>query len=200
MHYTSGRTLLFAAATLCLGLWSIEADAQWEDSVYHGNRPFPATTTPVRPADTYVQILFNGPCVPMPDGCNVGGTLPLSSFANVNALSAKIDSGLAAIAGAQNQIVDLSNRVAAINSQIANMNRGVSRSLEIGAIAASMRDAIPNHGDRFAIRLNAAGFDGYAGGSLGVSVNLTDSIRFSANYGRGATQNVVSGGLNISFR
>src|SRR5689334_8153320 len=50
------------------------------------------------------------------------------------------------------------------------MNSEISRALEIGAIAAAMRDAIPNPGDRFAIRLNAAGFNGYAGGSFGVSV------------------------------
>jgi hypothetical protein len=97
-------------------------------------------------------------------------------------------------------IANLNNRVNAINAQLASMNADISRSLEIGAIAASMRDAIPNPGDRFAIRLNAAGFNGYAGGSLGVSMNITDSVRLSANYGRGATQNVVSGGLNVSFR
>jgi hypothetical protein len=53
--------------------------------------------------------------------------------------------------------------VATLNAQVGNLNREVSRSLEVGAIAASMRDAIPNPGDRFAIRLNAAAL-GSAGG------------------------------------
>jgi hypothetical protein len=77
----------------------------------------------------------------------------------------------------------------------------VNRALEVGAIAASMRDAIPNSGDRFALRLNVAGFgEGGVGGSVGASMNVTDRMRFSVNYGRGATQNVVSGGMNLSFR
>jgi len=129
-----------------------------------------------------------GVCAP-PRCVNPQNGIPLNFFATtetVSANGARIDAAFAA--------------VATLNTQVANLNREVSRSLEIGAIAASMRDAIPNAGDRFAIRLNAAAIDGYAGGSLGVSMNVTDSVRLSANYGRGATQNVVSGGLNISFR
>ena len=128
---------------------------------------------------------------------NPDNGIPLNYFATaatVNALGGRIDAAFAATTAAFN------TQVAALNTQVAALNRDVSRSFEIGAIAASMRDAIPNTGDRFAIRLNAAGFQGYAGGSVGVSMNLTDSVRLSANYGRGATQNVVSGGVNISFR
>jgi len=117
---------------------------------------------------------------------NFFATAGAANAAAVNALGGRIDAAFAA--------------VATLNTQVTNLNREVSRSLEVGAIAASMRDAIPNPGDRFAIRLNAAALDGYAGGSLGISMNVTDSVRLSANYGRGATQNVVSGGVNISFR
>ena len=82
----------------------------------------------------------------------------------------------------------------------ADVNSSISRSLEVGAIAASMRDAIPNAGDRFALRLNVAGFSEAVGGSIGASMNVTDRMRFSVNYGRGATQNIVSGGVNLSFQ
>lgn len=79
------------------------------------------------------------------------------------------------------------------------MNNSISHGFEVGAIAAAMRDAIPNAGDRFAVRLNMAGFENYAAGAVGVSMNVTDSLRLSLNYGRSSTQNIVSGGLNMSF-
>ena len=127
---------------------------------------------------------------------NPDNGIPLNYFAttaSVAALSGRIDSAFAATSAFNAQAATLS-------TQIAALDRAVSRSFEIGAIAASMRDAIPNPGDRFAIRLNAAGFEGYAGGSIGFSMNVTDNTRLSVNYGRGATQNLVSGGVNISFR
>jgi hypothetical protein len=134
-----------------------------------------------------------------PAACNTGvdrcGSLgigvPLNYFAtasSVNALSARLDAAIGAF------------DPAGINTQLAAINDRISIAYEVATIAASMRDAIPNPGDRFAIRINAAAMDGYAAGSLGVGVSLTDSTRLSINYGRGRTQNVMSGGLNISFR
>ena len=75
-----------------------------------------------------------------------------------------------------------------------------ARVAEISAIAAAMQDAVPNPGDRFAIRLNVATTEEDFAGAIGLGVNLTDRARFSFNYGRGETQNVFSGGLNLSFR
>lgn len=67
------------------------------------------------------------------------------------------------------------------------------------AITAAMGDAIPNPGDRFAIRLNGAGFAGQAAGGLSVSYAFADRARVSLNYGQGRSQTVVSGGLTLSF-
>jgi len=80
------------------------------------------------------------------------------------------------------------------------LNGMVAKSYDLSAVSAAMKDAIPNSGDRFAIRLNAAGFEGYAAGAVGVSWNVTDSARLHLNYGQGRSQGIVSGGLNLSFR
>lgn len=47
--------------------------------------------------------------------------------------------------------------------------------------------------------LNAAGFDGKSAGAIGFSYNFTDNVRLSIIYGQDRTQNVVSGGLSLSF-
>ena len=116
--------------------------------------------------------------------------MPLNAFLNAYGtgsagLSTRIDNAFAA--------------VDATNARINALNGEISRSLEIGAIAAAMKDAIPNYGDRFAIRLNAAGFGDKVAGAVGFSYNVTDSTRLSVNYGQGRSQSVVSGGLNMSF-
>lgn len=162
-----------------------------QDFVVSSSSTVLAVSQPIGPGVGGVcDPVFTGTCVGPGSGITLAG---LSSALGLSTLNQKIDGSFAAIA-------DLNNRMHVINAQIASMNADLTRSLEIGAIAASMRDAIPNLGDRFAVRLNVAGFNGYAGGSVGVSMNVTDSVRLSANYGRGTTQNVVSGGLNISFR
>jgi hypothetical protein len=119
-----------------------------------------------------------------------GQGLPLGYFAtqsSVNVLSSRLDSAFAAFDPTK------------INAQFAAFNDRIGIATEVATIAASMRDAIPNPGDRFAIRLNAAAMDGYAAGSFGIGLALTDSARLAVTYGRGRTQNVVSGGVNISF-
>ncbi len=85
----------------------------------------------------------------------------------------------------------------ATTSQVSGM---VAKAYDLSAVSAAMKDAIPNTGDRFAIRLNAAGFEGHAAGAVGVSWNVTDSARLHLNYGQGRSQGIVSGGLNLSFR
>ena len=86
-----------------------------------------------------------------------------------------------------------------INNEFNALNNQYSRALELTAISASMGDAIPNPGDRFALRLNIAGFSGEAGGSIGFSYALNSAARVSINYGQGNTMSVVSGGVNLSF-
>lgn len=95
-----------------------------------------------------------------------------------------------------NQFVSASD----FNSRFDAMNGQISRAFELTAVAAALKDAIPNPGDRFAIRVNAAAFSGQAAGAIGFSYNLTDSARVSVNYGQGRSQGIISGGMNFSFR
>lgn len=44
-----------------------------------------------------------------------------------------------------------------------------------------------------------ATWNGVAAGSVSFSANVTDRLRLSADYGRSANENMVSGGINFSF-
>ena len=115
-------------------------------------------------------------------GYGLGPWLPVSGFASTSdmtSLRARVDAAFTAFGQVQQQ---------------------ADTALEVATIAAAMRDAIPNHGDRFALRVNAAAMDGRMAGSIGASMNISDSTRLSINYGRGATQNIISGGMNFSFK
>lgn len=103
----------------------------------------------------------------------------------------------AQVAGLAGQFNTLSGQISAAN---ANLSAQIARSYDVGAIASAMKDAVPNSGDRFAVRLNAAGFEGYAAGAIGVAWNVNDMARLHLNYGQGRATSVVSGGLNLSFR
>jgi len=68
------------------------------------------------------------------------------------------------------------------------------------AVSAAIQDAIPNSGDRFAFRINAAGFSGTVAGAVGASMNFGKRARLSFNYGQARSEQIVSGGLNFSIR
>jgi len=136
----------------------------------------------------YLAVLTNNPvapgaCNPAPGGycLNLLEGIPLSYFET---------------AASANAVSQVNNAFNALNGEINAMNMRV---LQLAAISASMGDAIPSPGDRFALRLNVAGFEGGTGGSLGFSYAPTSSLRFSLNYGQGSAMSVVSGGVNLSF-
>ena len=91
----------------------------------------------------------------------------------------------------------------ATSASVANMNQQISsefsKAYELSAITAAMGDAMPNPGDRFAVRLQTAGFLGQAAGALGLSYNVTDEARLSLNLGQGHSQTVASGGVTFSL-
>jgi hypothetical protein len=143
-----------------------------------GGSGIPNTGVPINPNTTYLTAVVQSPigtCAGAP-GPLCAGYIPLSVFA-------------AASAG-----------VAGLQTQITALQAQIDRAVELSAIAAAMKDAIPNPGDRFALRLNAAAFSGQGAGAIGFSYNVTESMRASVNYGQGRSQGIVSGGLNFSFR
>lgn len=152
-----------------------------------------------------VALAVTVPFAPGEGSCNLSTArclsttigVPLDYFASSAALVASAAQSGAAI-GAVDQ--RLATSTAQTLAALGAVDRRLDNALEASAIAAAMQDAIPNDGDRMAFRLNAAAIDGRVGGSLGVSVNVTDSLRISGNYGRGKTQDVFNGGINFSIR
>src|SRR5947207_263510 len=160
---------IVAAFALLGSILAVPAQAQWGgvNAYVTGLNSF----VPVNPANTSIMAFSPGFCSP-PGGpslpapgtsfCTNTGFIPLTAFSSAQ------------------------------DARFNALNAEVSKALEIGAVAAAMKDAIPNTGDRFAIRLNAAGFEGYAAGAVGVSWNFTDRARLSLNYGQSRSQSVVS--------
>jgi hypothetical protein len=159
-----------AAIALFVLIWSGAASAQWGNYYDGPGGMLVDIGVPVQPTNTYVSVQTNMPCVT--PTCNA--YIPLAAFSGGNSQT--------------------------LQAEINALNAQTSRAFELIAVAAAMKDAIPNAGDRFAVRLNAAAFNGQAAGAFGVSYNITDSARLSLNYGQGASRAIVSGGLNLSFR
>jgi hypothetical protein len=168
------RHYWLAAATLSVVIYSGAASAQssWGNYYIGPGGMLADSGQPVEPQNTYVQIQNNHSCAIDSNTCVA--FIPLAAFGGGSSPS--------------------------LRAEIDTLNSQMSRAFELIAVAAAMKDAIPNAGDRFAIRINAAAFNGQAAGAFGVSYNITDSARLSLNYGQGASRAIVSGGLNLSFR
>jgi hypothetical protein len=123
----------------------------------------------------------------------------LDQFASTTNLNAAVAGFAGQIATLNGQVTTFTSKFAAVDSQIVAMNSQISQAFSLTAAVAGMKDAIPAPGDRFAIRFNASAANGIIGGGFGVSANLDDHVRFSADYGGARNQSVFSGGLNISF-
>jgi hypothetical protein len=155
--------VLLAASGLCAGI-TVASAQEWAPSYVTGLNSF----VPTNPSTTSVQAFSPGFCSP-PTGpslpmlgtlfCANTGFVPLTSFASAS-------------------------EVSAINSQITGINAQISRPFQLTAVSAAMGDAIPNDGDRFAVRIHAAGFSGESAGAIGFSYNVTSSARLSINTGK----------------
>jgi hypothetical protein len=129
-------------------------------------------------------------------------------------LSARIDSVLTTFSGLgaqllafEAQLTSFAAQIGAINANLESVNAhlaiiddDLSKALEGAALASALKDALPNEGDRFALRLNAAGASGEFAGAVGFAYNVAERTRVHVNYARSASENAVSGGVNLSFR
>jgi hypothetical protein len=157
------------------------------------------------PGNTYVAVVepdlsHGGVCDPIRGFCvSPDRGIPLNFFTNAVNFQPQIDQINNRLSVMDQQISVINNRLSVMDQQISVMNGQVSRLFELTAISAAMKDAIPNYGDRFAIRINAAAFEGQGAAALGFGYNVTSSVRASLNYGQSRSQGIVSGGLNFSF-
>ena len=177
-------------------------------------------TTPLDPSETYVPIIqlgtgsvciVNGFCI------TEGSGIPLTAFATtveLNALSTRLDNVISTLStlgpqlqafgsrltALETQIGGINNTLVSIDSHLTTIDDDLSKALEGAALAAAVKDAVPNDGDRFALRLNAAGAGSEFAGAVGFAANIAERTRIHFNYGRSESQNAVSGGVNLSFR
>jgi len=119
-----------------------------------------------------------------------------SQFTGANGQISTLNGQISTLNG---QTAILSAQTSTLNNQVTNLNNQVHRDVSFAAAVGAMRDAIPNSGDRFAVRLNAASVGDAVAAGFSMSANLGDKLRASVNYGGSRGENVVSGGLNFSF-
>jgi YadA-like protein len=179
-------------------------------------------TSPLDPSETYIPVLqfqsgdicpagSNGMCITSGAGIHIS---TLATVTQLNALSTRID-GLvttlttlgpqlqafgARLTTLEGQVGSISSNLTEVNNRLASIEDDLGKALEGAALAAAVKDALPNPGDRFALRLNAAGAGGEFAGAVGFSYNVAERTRVHINYGRSASENAVSGGVNLSFR
>jgi hypothetical protein len=173
---------------------------------------------PLDSSETYIPIIQfqSGGSVCFSDGFCITerNGIPLNILATVtqlNALTDRIDTLTSSFSafGSQlsafsarltSELSSFNSRLTSIDESLVNIEDDLSDAIEGVAMAAALKDAMPNAGDRFGLRLNAAGFSGEFAGAVGFAANVAERARIHVNYGRSRSQNTVSGGVNLSFR
>jgi hypothetical protein len=187
------RTISILIAAIFIS--SAASAQQWSDvNVDNPHGYFPASfvgqpASSLNPADVLLSACAS------PTNCAYVG-LNIQNFAETNYVNSQFS-------GLNNQISSMQANFSALSSEVgaldSKLSLGVARADQIAVISAAMKDAVPNDGDRFALRMNMATWNGQAAGSMSFSANITDKVRFSVDYGRGQNQNMFSGGVNFSF-
>lgn len=178
-------------------------------------------TTTLNPAETYFPVLqFVSPTFGQCLGATISGSgawcfalnpanLSLPTGVPVSLLATKDDVNTAIVPLATKDDVntaiaplatrDYVNGLIAPLATKSEVDSMIHKSFQFAAISAALKDAVPNPGDRFAIRLNAGGFSGNLAGAVGLSANVNRATRVLFNYGRSKSESAMSGGLNFSF-
>lgn len=106
----------------------------------------------------------------------------------------------AANAYTDSKTATLSQQLALVSSSFDTAIRRQNSFLSQGiAMASAIEILPPNPGDRFAVNVGGAGYNGQGAGSVSVTVRLADNVLGYVGYGRSLNQNLVKGGLSISI-
>ena len=127
----------------------------------------------------------------------------LGSINSLNSGVAGLNTGVNTLNGQyaslSSSINSLNNQYAAISTQLNALSSQLNRAFDGAAMGIAMKDAIPDDGDKFAVRINMGGFEGHAAGGISFTANVADKVHLMLNYGQSRTQSAFGGGLNFSF-
>lgn len=138
-------------------------------------------------------VCANGNCVDPMLG------VPLNTYATSSSVASQFATVNSQITGLNSSLATANGQIGTINGQIVDLYNGLHRQTSFAAAVGAMRDAIPNDGDRFAVRGSFATVGSAVGGGFSASANLDHQFRATINYAGSRGENVVSGGLNFSF-
>lgn len=120
---------------------------------------------------------------------NLAG-LSLSAFASASDV-ARLDTRIDGIGGANSSaLVAISNRLDRLNNRF---SEGI-------ALVGSFNVLPPNQGDRFAVSVGGAGYNGAAAASISASARIDESTIVYGGVAQGPTQTMVKGGMGWSFK
>jgi hypothetical protein len=131
----------------------------------------PSLQGPSQPTDVVLVNRIVG-------GVPTTGGLPISSFASQQ---------------------DLANAIAQLGGN-RDWSREINRLQETQALASAITILPPNPGDRFSLTFSGAGNDTNGAGAISGSYRITESALAFGGYARSSTQNLVKGGVSLSFR
>lgn len=147
--------------------------------------PVYAGTQPVS-QNSYIQVT---PAVTNPDGT----TIILSGLGL--AQNIRLDQFAAATRTQEDQQVR-----ARLDQLSFFVQRDFQRLSEGIALSSALTIMPPNPGDRFAVTIGGAGFNGRGAGAITGTYRVNEGMMVFGGYARSETQNLVKGGATFSFR
>jgi hypothetical protein len=93
----------------------------------------------------------------------------------------------------------LDGRTGALEGRMNNAERNI-RSLRKGiAMAAALQTPVINSGDKMAVKVGAATYDGEQGLGVGFAARVGESVTINVDVATGFPETVARGGVNLSF-
>ncbi|WP_162241571.1 YadA-like family protein [Methylobacterium sp. Leaf117] len=160
--------------------------------------PIFSSPAPVAP-QSYLQVT---PSVQTPDGRTailygqgVAQSISLDQFASrgqVQQLQGRLDQ--ISQNGQSPQLLTRLDQLAFFaRRDFQRLNEGI-------ALSSALTIMPPNPGDRFALTVGGAGFNGRGAGAITGTYRVNESMMVFGGYARSETQNLVKGGATFSFR
>jgi hypothetical protein len=165
------------------------------------NNPACVTSGPISPNAAFNTLVQPAPGSGTPYEAQFGNVNVLDYGNSIyNAANAYTDSKIASVNGGGVSQSSLSQQLAFVSSGFDNAIRRQNTFLSQGiAMASAIEILPPNPGDRFAINVGGAGYNGQGAGSVSATVRVADNVLGYVGYARSLNQNLVKGGFSVSI-